>query len=385
MLNRWLSHLMLILHYSRRWLPVTALVFLGAGWAGVAGEEERLTPISAETVAHLAPGVQIPFTGREAELGTIGNGWFVSNADGDRLAVVNMQGEVLIINDSGHLLDRYRVVNPDGLPLAPFDAMFDADGVTLVAVHPGGDSLDIVARQTDRQTNAQHLRLRTADIPLRVWVNEAIWLEMEPTDYLQTRYVLRIPSGIDAGGSGDIQEAPLNAFERLPSGPENDPEAYLRIGRIEGPFALTITAAFELKRWDMETAGVTAQVNTDALPAVGSLTTDGRWFGWRDGQATGLWLTDLDTGENRRVVQQQKWYVPFLLLNQTADVMIGVNIDLEPVVVAWVTRDGQRVDLGEYGLCNRQPDMVRLNARSTQLVIGCAQGLEIWRVEEQHS
>ena len=70
----------------------------------------------------------------------------------------------------------------------------------------------------------------------------------------------------------------------------------------------------------------------------------------------------------------------YLLLNSSASVIIGINVDLKPVVVAWNVVTGERIELGEYRSCDRQPDMVRLSVDDTTLVIGCDTGMDIWRV-----
>jgi hypothetical protein len=57
-----------------------------------------------------------------------------------------------------------------------------------------------------------------------------------------------------------------------------------------------------------------------------------------------------------------------------------VDVDDEPVVVAWDVATGQQYHLGTYRQCNRPPDMARLSEDGTTLVIACDTGLDIWRV-----
>jgi hypothetical protein len=73
-------------------------------------------------------------------------------------------------------------------------------------------------------------------------------------------------------------------------------------------------------------------------------------------------------------------YAQAILLSPAADVILAVNLDLQPVVVAWDAATGTRYDLGEYRTCGRTPDMVRLSRDGSTLVIGCDTGFEWWRV-----
>ncbi|MFW5691150.1 MAG: hypothetical protein ACOCXZ_01505 [Chloroflexota bacterium] len=51
-------------------------------------------------------------------------------------------------------------------------------------------------------------------------------------------------------------------------------------------------------------------------------------------------------------------------------------------MIAWIVETGERIDLGTYRECSRQPDMVRLSTDGTTLVIGCDTGLDVWRVSQ---
>ena len=113
---------------------------------------------------------------------------------------------------------------------------------------------------------------------------------------------------------------------------------------------------------------------------IGQLTLDGRYFAWRDGESKALHLLDFETGKDRVIALLGGVYIPFLLLNFSASVIIGVNVDLKPIVIAWDTKTGEQLTLGEYRSCSRQPDMVRLSSDNTTVVIGCDKGFDIWRI-----
>ena len=171
-------------------------------------------------------------------------------------------------------------------------------------------------------------------------------------------------------------------MDELPSGPENDPDSFMRIGRIDPPLAITATKDALLKRWNLETGEVTASVQLDSLPAAGQVNADGSYFAWVDQKFEALHLLNFESKVDLVIAPLGGTYIPFLLLSAKADVIIGVNVGLEPDVVAWDIATGERIDLGNYRACNRQPDMVRLSKDGSTLVIGCDTGLDIWRVPE---
>jgi hypothetical protein len=307
-------------------------------------------------------------------------GWFALSQTGDRIAVRDRNNDLVILDIQGNILDRYFVPGTDGLPATVIDADFDAMGNLLVSVHLDGAGYDVAYRQIEARTT-QYFRFEMGDYPLRIWVDNgnAVWLEVSPADSRQQRSIIQLrPDVIERFPSGDA--LPEEEITSLPSGPENDPDAFLRIGRIKPPTAITVTRQGLVKRWDLEMDVPTAIVELGSLPGAGQVNASGRYFVWRDAESTVLSLLDFENGENRLIVSLNGMYIPFLLLSVNADVVIGVNVDSEPTVVAWDTTSGERFDLGEYRTCNRQPDMVRLSRDGTTLVIGCDTGLDIWRI-----
>jgi hypothetical protein len=154
----------------------------------------------------------------------------------------------------------------------------------------------------------------------------------------------------------------------------------MRIGRIDPPLAITATKEALLKRWNLETGEVTASAQLEALPAAGQVNADGSSFAWVDQKFESLHLLNFETGKDQVIAPLGGTYIPFLLLSAKSDVIIGVNVGLEPGVMAWDVATGERIDLGTYRSCNRQPDMVRLSKDGSTLVVGCDTGLDIWRV-----
>ena len=144
--------------------------------------------------------------------------------------------------------------------------------------------------------------------------------------------------------------------------------------------AITVTESGLLKRWNLETGELTATAELGEIPGMGVVNAAGTYFAWRDGASTALHLLDFETDMDAVITLLGGTYIPFLLLSANADVIIGVNIGDEPNVIVWDVATGDRLDLGDYRACNRQPDLVRLSRDGSTLVIGCDTGLDIWRI-----
>lgn len=355
-------------------LGLFGLLFLLVFWQ----QDAIPAVIGAANIEHLQSIMQIDFASMESD--RIENGWFALSRDGERMAVISRNEHLIVWNAAGDLLDNYFILGADGLAATALDATFNPDGHVLVSAHTDGGAHYTAFRGIGADVT-EYYRFPTADVPLRVWANDFTWLEISPIDYLKTRFVLQINPTIMNRLRVNEELSDAELFE-LPSGPENDADAFLRIGRIAPPLAVTVTQEGLVKRWNLESGLVTATAEVDVMPGAGQITPDGRYFAWRDGESANLHVLDFETGEDRIVVALDGAYIPFLLLTPDADVVIGVDVGLKPVVVAWDTATGERIDLGEYRVCNRQPDMVRLSHDGTTLVVGCDTGLDIWRIEE---
>ena len=336
--------------------------------------------ITASNINQLQSVAHINFVDWEPEIGKIENGWFALNHDASKFAVMNRTGEIIIGDDLGQVLDHYAVPGSDNLPTSVLDLAFRQNYPAVVSAHSEGGAYYVAYRYYETH-QTEYFRFETPDVPLRIWDTGSAWLEISPDDYTRSRYVqVLTPANFDGFRVNEVLQP--DAIKELNSGPENDPDSFLRIGRIEPPFAITVTQKFLVKRWNLETGLITATVQLDALPGAGQLSTDGRYFVWRDGDSKALHLLDFETGKDRVIAPLQSSYIPYLLLNSSASVIIGVNVASKSIVVAWDTSNGERIELGEYRSCNRQPDMVRLSADSSTLVIGCDKGIDIWRIPQ---
>jgi hypothetical protein len=118
-------------------------------------------------------------------------------------------------------------------------------------------------------------------------------------------------------------------------------------------------------------------------PAVfGQINATAEYLAWRDPQSEFLNLLDFITGENLIIAELNRQYVQGYFVTISGDVILGVNVDFAPIVVAWDVATGNRIDLGNYRHCNRVPDLIRLSRDGASLIVGCDTGLDIWRVAD---
>lgn len=343
--------------------------------------QEQVAPIAitAENIGQLQSVHHIDFADFVAEAGSVENGWFALDPAGKHIAAMNRSGDVVVWDDAGELVDSYSIPGSDNLLSTVQDIAFRVDYPQVMSVHMDGTGYYVAYRNYETH-ELEYFQFASADVPLRIWDSGNTWLEVSPADYLRTRFVRELlPQQSDTLRTNATLDP--TEFRELNSGPENDPDAFFRIGRMRLPYAITSTQDFFIKRWNLETDEVTATAQLNALPGVGQVTPDGRYFAWRDSESEAIHVLDFETGVDKVIAPLSGSYIPYLLPNASADVIIGVNVDLKPVVVAWNVVTGERIELGEYRSCNRQPDMVRLSVDSSTLVIGCDTGLDIWRMD----
>ena len=109
----------------------------------------------------------------------------------------------------------------------------------------------------------------------------------------------------------------------------------------------------------------------------------GSHFAFSDPASDRLNLLNLATAENRVVAKLDGAYSQYLILTSDGSAIILVNLDFDPVIVAWDVATGRRYDLGPYRNCGRIPDKVTLSVDGAALIIGCDKGLDIWRIVEE--
>lgn len=318
-------------------------------------------PINADNIDQLRSVAQIDFADLPEGAGRVINGQFLLADNGERLSVVNRGGVVLVLDLDGNLIGQYQVRGADELPANFIDGTFDPTGDQLATLHTDGQFYYLAIYHIP---GAALEVLRFEGLVTAVWFSgESIWL---------------------AGENGFLTEVgPDRALTpyQLDS-PQTDPDSLIRIGRLPAPLAVSVTRDALVKRWDLQTGALTAEVQVDLLPLYGHTTPDGAYLLWRDPASTVLSVLDFEAGINRRIVPLNGTYIPFLFLSMTADVIIGVDVDEQPIVTAWSVETGLEYDLGPYRACNRPPDMARLSRDGTTLVVGCDLGLDILRIAD---
>lgn len=331
--------------------------------------QETITPvINAKNIHQLKPVYQIDFSDLPAESGQVQNGWFALRQDGESLAVVNRANQIIFWDAIHGFSQPFSPFCPedDGKPGTFVDGTFGPIGFSAAYIS-GGKAYTVVYAGENMNLS---LICGWKDLPVRIWQTEdRIWQEMIPQDGITFPYITSLPVGADVASA-----------QNLSTGPENDPDSFLRIGRIEPPFAVTITQTNTAQTWNLNQGTIQQKAQLPTLPGMGALTPDGRFFGWRDGDSEGLYLLDFSTRENHRVADLGGQYIPFLLISRDGDIMFSVDGAEQPNLIAWDTLTGERWDLGQRRSCNRQPDLVRISQDGTTLVIGCDQGIQIWRI-----
>jgi WD40 repeat protein len=338
----------------------------------VQGQDNPM-PIQADNVMTIESVLTIDFNNVPPEAGELISGWLRLDPSGNHAVTVNRANDLLVWElSSGDLVVVYRIVGADGTNANMMDIAWNADGTEIHSLHTDGESYFIGVYTLQDDT------LRTITVPaegnrpVRVWAStepDQTWVEVLTVDPNIMPYVLQL----------DVETGEV--LTKLDSIAEADRQSQVRIGRMPAPLAVTSSIEGEVHLWDLEAGTLLHQVQVDGMPTFGHINgASGRRLVWRDTQSESLNLLDFDTEENTEIAQLGGSYVQALLLSPTTDVVIGVNIDLEPIIVAWDVASGERLDLGFYRECSRTPDMVQISEDGTTLAIGCDTGIDIWRV-----
>lgn len=347
-----------------------------------AAAQDTSSPIlDSANIRQLQSVAHIDFTDLPEEAGIVDKGWFATTSSGRYFAFISRDNAVTLWDfETGYLNTTVASCGESqeagGFIDGSFEPLLED---TFYGVYLSGETSYVGYHRLDGKNQPMAYCYLTG-IPIRTWVSPIAqnWIEMFPKDPLDKPYVEYLPALTLLLTDENIEILP----QQKPSGPENDTDSFMRIGRIDPPLAITATKDALLKRWNLETGEVTATTQLDSLPAAGQVNADGTFFTWVDQKFESLHLLNFEMGEDQVIAPLGGTYIPFLLLSAKADVIIGVNVGLEPRISAWDVLTGERINLGEYRTCNRQPDMVRLSKDGSTLVIGCDTGLDIWRVPE---
>jgi len=158
---------------------------------------------------------------------------------------------------------------------------------------------------------------------------------------------------------------------------------FVRIGRVAPPLMVTVTESGAVSRWDLTTGIAIAQADAGDVAVFGAVNADGSHLAWRDPLSSALYLLDFTSGENRQIAELDGSFIAYILLAAGADVIFALDpMSARGAVWAWDVATGEKFDLGSYRPCSRQPDLARLSADGTALVIGCDTGLDVWRLSD---
>ena len=333
--------------------------------------QEQYEPITPENVTQLASVGRVDFADLPPEAGEVINGRVIINDDGSLIAVVNRQSQIVILSDKFDLVYVSDVLlTDDDFPATFIDGNFAIGNRHLfVAVHVSGGAYTISVLDLDSSAETQ--RYASDDQPVSIWLNAGkVWLEVVPAEPDKLPYLLKFALPLR-------DSAPV----RHPFVPAEDEDTVVRIGRLHPPLAVTVSENAEVKRWNLETGDLTAIAQVAQIPIYGYTTPNGNTLLWRDPSSLALHILDFETGDDQAVVDLDGVYVPFMFLNPLADVIVGAYVDDEPLVAVWQVDTGRYQPLGLYRQC--QPDMVRLSADGSTLIIGCDMGLDVWRVRAE--
>lgn len=337
-------------------------------------QDNSLTVINRGNIETLGTALEIDFATAPDVAGEIASGWLRVSPDGLRVVTINLANDLLLWDTmSGELLDVYQVQAADGINANMLDAEWGDSSAWIHSIHTDGMGYQVAVYDlTTGEAQTISVPVPMGDMPVRVWTDNdpgMTWLEVTPGDSSQLPYVLQL----------DVTTGEI--VQQLDSAPDTELDAIMRIGRMPAPLAVTSTEAGLAQLWNLEDGTQIGAVQVDGIPMFGHINgSAGRRLAWRDPASMGLNILDFESGVNQAVTVLNGTYYQALLLVPDASVIIGVNADLAPIVVAWDVATGELIDLGEYRTCGRTPDMVQISESGTTLVIGCDTGLDIWRI-----
>lgn len=347
------------------------LVCLVMFWAGMTTNAQAMPAvINAENIGHLRPVWQFDMVDNPAVASArLLSGQFALSEDGDTLATVVKlantppQHDIWLIDTLTDDVTQLALDSDYGQSALAFV------GDTLYWTEDFEDTLFIYSVNGGGGKPSRLAKLAMPPMLFELWQESgSLYLEAANADLIN--YIIKIDTR-----NGAVQE--------LPYLPAQDPEAVVRIGRVPLPYVVTSSEDGGVKLWNVSSASLLMDINngTEQPSVFGNINALASALVWRDNSSESLYLLDFSNGENRIITPLNGDYVQWFFLSPSADVVLAVGVGGAPNVVAWDVATGTRYDLGEYRPCARpQPDMARLSADGTTLMIGCAAGFQAWRV-----
>ena len=320
--------------------------------------------ISAANLPRLSSVARIDFAALDLDIEI---GWFAANRDASEFLVFDDAGKIFMVDESSvrrswaYVSDTAEQVFTfidallmDDAPLVLYavDRKFFVNRHSLderftpVAMFPGAENGEFVIESLDEEGNTWFLLYRI--------VSDAPYLELMDTAVYPTN--------------------------------DNTGPA-VRIGRVGFPIVITsslVDHGLSIYRYpDSFTVESSRQFRVEHGPAVfGAVNRPATsHIGWSDPGRTHLSILDLQARESRFVADLSGAYAQYLLLSNDASSALAVNLDFQPLVVAWDVETGAKHQLGMYRKCNRIPDNVDPSPDGSALIIGCDTGLDVWRID----
>ncbi len=349
---------------------------LGLGIIGLANAQSNSPApiISAENVASLQSATTFDFTDLPADV-LPSSGLFAVNADGTKLVTFGRYSDTpplsLVVMWGYDDMPRINRIDDGSISRVLSD-----DGRCLYLGYREYFAVWELQPEADMARLVHRSRSFVGDAVNNIWVNHDAGQILNPCSTLvYAEFIAADGSMFVVDYNGELIQERL--FPR-----ENDDEIFARVGRIDPPIALTVTALGEIYRWDMFSNQVVATVQTEDIATYGAMNRGGTHYVWLAQNYTGLYVVEWDTATNRLLAPLGGDYISHLDVGLDGTVVIGTDPqDSEGTVSAWLVETGERFDLGPYRQCDRiQPDQVELSRDGTALIIGCDRGLDIWRV-----
>lgn len=372
------------------------LIVLTFSVSVVAQEDVNYPVITSENILQLESAHQLSFdtdlyvptlnpNGEDSPLeANIELGWFVHSSYLGRFLLIDDMNSLYSVFNTGEVtfsLDSANVI----------DAVSFGDGFfAILSATSDGFSVRYDDLQLYGGTNVV-INVSSLAIPSAIWMTCPVassengidcYASVEAFQNGET-IIFTLPSFAPISDNNIAINIMDSDLEQRPYLPVSDTEAVVRIGRIPPPYVVTSSLDGIVKLWSLDTDEVVYEVdNGTGEPSVfGNINADATHLVWRDNANQTLYLLNFETGENREIAPLNGDYAQWYFLTNDASVIIAVNLGGEPNVVIWDTATGERTDLGNYRDCERpQPDMARLTADGTTLIIGCDTGLDIWRI-----
>lgn len=310
---------------------------------------QEITTISADKVERFQSVQQIDYADFDIDINV---GWFVANPSASELVVFDNHKTLHKIID-GEIVDSWQYVTDSEQIFSVIDGEYVGDNFYILYT-----------------------------IDNMFWINETpLLIDGIPMEMGRDDDYFYIEAQLDNDLMLYALDESINVVAEMTI-PADFDEPVMRIGRIDFPIVVQTTLTGDVTIYNFDT--LLGEYKVGDVPTVfGHVNAPKTHFAWVDPESTLLNLLDLATGENRVVAELDNLYAQYYLLSQDASLVIAVNVDFEPNLVAWDTDTGERYELGEYRDCERIPDKAKLSADGSTLIIGCDGGIELWRIVDE--